>query len=73
MKVKYLAAVAIASALTVGVVTTGCGPKAPTGGAGTTQPCAGNPCAGNPCAPCAGNPCAGNPCAGNPCAPCAGN
>jgi hypothetical protein len=81
MKVKYLAAVAAASVLGLGVLT-GCGgaeTTAPAGGDATeAAPDAASPCAG--AAPCAGaSPCAAkeNPCAGaNPCAakenPCAG-
>jgi hypothetical protein len=88
MKVKYLAAIAAASVLGLGVLTgcSGSETTAPAGGEATeTAPDAAAPCAGaNPCAakenPCAGaNPCAAkeNPCAGaNPCAakenPCAG-
>ena len=71
MKVNYLAAVAAASVLSVGVLT-GCG------GGETTEvdPCAGapaevaDPCAADPCAadPCAADPCAADPCAADPCA-----
>ena len=68
MKFKYLATVAAASILSLGLVGTSLNFNSV-----NAYPCAGNPCAGaNPCAgnPCAGaNPCAGNPCAGaNPCA-----
>ena len=80
MKVNYLAAVAAASVLSVGVLT-GCG-----GGANpcAADPCAATeqvaPCAADPCAaaedPCAADPCAAaeDPCAADPCAadPCAG-
>jgi hypothetical protein len=83
MKVNYLAAVAAASVLSVGVLT-GCG--------GGANPCAADPCAATteevaPCAaPCAADPCAAgaedpcaaateDPCAADPCAadPCAGS
>ncbi|MEM6613985.1 MAG: YHS domain-containing (seleno)protein, partial [Cyanobacteria bacterium P01_C01_bin.72] len=73
MKFKYIAAIAAASIISLGMASTSINVNA--------NPCAGvNPCAANPCAgvnPCAANPCAGvNPCAANPCAgvnPCAAN
>ena len=80
MKTKYLASLAIASALMVAACAA---PDAPSTPAGETQtdvadPCAGvDPCAADPCAgvdPCAADPCAGvDPCAADPCAadPCA--
>ena len=57
MKLGYLTALAVASALTVGALS-------------TLSPAQANPCAASPAAvnPCAANPCAANPCAANPCA-----
>ena len=85
MKVRYFAALAIASLVSVGTAhltfnapIVSANPCAGNACAGK-NPCAANPCAGkNPCAanPCAANPCAANPCAANPCAgknPCAAN
>jgi YHS domain-containing protein len=84
MKVKYFAALAVASLISVGtahltfnsqiVSANPCAANA----CASKKPCAANPCAANPCAanPCAANPCAANPCASkNPCAanPCAAN
>lgn len=75
MKVKYLAALAIASLIGVGSVSLSSqysGIKA--NPCASENPCAAvDPCAGiNPCAaadPCAANPCAAaDPCAANPCA-----
>ncbi|MEM8807997.1 MAG: hypothetical protein AAGF01_18405 [Cyanobacteria bacterium P01_G01_bin.38] len=73
MRVKYLAAVAAASVLSVGVLT-GCGggASAPDAGAGTEEvdPCAA-PCAApleDPCAAPLEDPCAADPCAADPCA-----
>ncbi|MGD1948912.1 MAG: hypothetical protein ACFB14_04615 [Leptolyngbyaceae cyanobacterium] len=57
MKVNYLAAVAAASVLSVGVLT-GCG-------GGGADPCAADPCADTEeVAPCAA-PCEADPCAGS--------
>ncbi|MEO1351765.1 MAG: hypothetical protein AAFW84_23670, partial [Cyanobacteria bacterium J06635_15] len=74
MRVNYMAAVAAASVLSVGLIT-GCGPSADTPDpcAGATEevdPCAADPCAADPCAadPCAADPCAADPCAADPCA-----
>ncbi|MEL7503976.1 MAG: hypothetical protein AAFN18_16075 [Cyanobacteria bacterium J06554_6] len=75
MKVKYLAAVAVASALSIGTLAS-CGNSAdvadpcaaPAGE--VADPCAADPCAADPCAadPCAADPCAADPCAADPCA-----
>ncbi len=75
MNVKYIAALATASILGLGLAVAL--PQWTNAGTESTVSQA-NPCAGNPCAadPCAGNPCAANPCAADPCAgvnPCAGN
>ncbi|MEM6519413.1 MAG: hypothetical protein AAF892_00450 [Cyanobacteria bacterium P01_D01_bin.71] len=65
MNAKYLGAVAIAAALTVGTV--GCGGATTDTGTPTedVDPCAADPCAADPCAadPCAADPCAADPCA----------
>jgi len=76
MKVQYLGAIAVASALSLGMVA--CGPNSTAdpcaGGGATTEeqadPCAADPCAADPCAadPCAADPCAADPCAADPCA-----
>ena len=58
MKVNYLAALAAASVLSVGVLT-GCG--------GGADPCAADPCAA-PAGEVAPDPCAADPCAADPCA-----
>ncbi|MEA5462438.1 hypothetical protein [Leptothoe sp. PORK10 BA2] len=62
MKVNYLAAVAAASVLSLGVLT-GCG-------GGAADPCAADPCAApaGEVAPDAADPCAADPCAADPCA-----
>lgn len=65
MNAKYLSAIAISAALTVGLVACG---------GGGANPCAGgskeeevDPCAGA-ADPCAADPCAADPCAADPCA-----
>ncbi len=67
MKIRHLALVAIATALSLGTVGT---VRYGFHFSAVAAPCAAKPCAANPCAanPCAANPCAANPCAANPCA-----
>lgn len=64
MNAKYLGAIAIAAALTIGTV--GCGGTAESPDSGATEevdPCAADPCAGaveEEADPCAADPCAGS-------------
>ncbi|MGF1538565.1 MAG: DM13 domain-containing protein [Elainellaceae cyanobacterium] len=71
MKLTYLTALVISSALSFGAVALVADVQpAQANPCASVNPCAANPCAANPCAanPCAANPCAANPCAANPCA-----